>query len=516
MSALHAMISSMSGPSNFVVRAGRPRGGIDALARLVLAWARDSRTGEPLYILEIGPEHTGAQCGCECPSCGLPLTAVNAAKTEFKRRPHFRHPEGAERNECLVLAARAAALKQLQEDGWLDLPRQRRSGRVAGLSGEFHEAWVEAPAERLHISQVDFQDRTAAILTFDDGRQLRVELTGGWGSGADPGGAGGSPVPTAPTVPTIWLDVDDAGLAAMDPAELRKRLTLIPDALCWWAHWDDANLQASADAAARERALFYFDELPDGLELPADMEPALKRETVLHHEVKRLLEESRRLQVPGLLVEFELPSDEGLRRDTWASQACELELAELALERRFGRIVPDVTCQAWPAGGNPALSEPLFIEVTVTNVIGPERIARIRQAGQPTLEIDLSLAGGRVTRDGLRRLVIDELATKRWLFHPWRRSGLKWRPKSGRQRCVGSGRWLSRWTKSPGYIWRPWPTWSTPRLPRPRTNKDHRRRKRPRVRQGHELPRPQPTSASTASRKRPTRASSATTASWPA
>ena len=62
----------------------------------------------------------------------------------------------------------------------------------------------------------------------------------------------------------------------------------------------DAELLASATAMARERARFYFDELPDRLGLLGDMEPALKRETLLHHGVKRLLEESRRLQVPGL------------------------------------------------------------------------------------------------------------------------------------------------------------------------------------------------------------------------
>jgi len=67
-----------------------------ALSDLVIAWARDIETGEPRYILELGADRRGAKCHCACVSCGLPLIAVNAAKEAFVRRPHFRHPEGAE------------------------------------------------------------------------------------------------------------------------------------------------------------------------------------------------------------------------------------------------------------------------------------------------------------------------------------------------------------------------------------------------------------------------------------
>ena len=48
---------------------------------LVMAWAKDSKSGELRYILELGPHQRGARSGCECISCNLPLTAVNAAKS---------------------------------------------------------------------------------------------------------------------------------------------------------------------------------------------------------------------------------------------------------------------------------------------------------------------------------------------------------------------------------------------------------------------------------------------------
>ena len=403
----------MSGLGNLVVQMDGASRARKALAELVQAWARDITTGEPRHILELGAERRGARSGCECPSCGLPLTAVNVAKAEFVKRPHFRHPEGAQRDECLVLAARAAALRQFQEEGWLELPRRQMSARATGLSGHIHEAWVELPPERVRITEVDFRDRAVAVLTLDDGRQLRVELTGTLAGGSDLVlDAGGHPVPT------ILLDVEDPRLAGMAPDDLRRRLRLLPSGICWRAHWDDVELARQAATAARGRALFYFDEVPDGVDLPATLDPALRRQTLLHHEVMKLLAQSQRLQVPGWVADADATWPDGhVRYRRVEAEPQELALDMVELEERFDHIVPDVTCKAWPVNGGTVMW-PLFIEVTVTNQVTAERLERIRDAGRPTLEVDLSLAGGRVDREGLRRLVVEELAVKRWLFHP--------------------------------------------------------------------------------------------------
>jgi hypothetical protein len=113
--------------------------------------ARDIETGEPRYIGEIDADHRGGKCGCECPSCRLALIAVNAAKYKVIKRPHFRHPEGAQRDECAILAARAVAMRLLAEEGVIDLPRRRMSASAEGLSGAIHEAWVEAPAQKVRV-----------------------------------------------------------------------------------------------------------------------------------------------------------------------------------------------------------------------------------------------------------------------------------------------------------------------------------------------------------------------------
>lgn len=284
-----------------VIELRKERSPHHALADLVMAWAHDELTKEPRYILELGVERRGAKCACICVGCGEPLVAVNAAKTEFIKRPHFRHQEGVEHGDCVVLAARAAALRQLQETGWIDLPRRRVSRNVAGLSGEFYNAWVELPPERLRIAGVHYNDRATALFTFEDGRTLQVELTG---SPGDFEGIGLDSINAA-----VLISVDDPAIAAMDPAEVRKRLTLLPDALCWRSHWEDAELMRRAEEDAREKAKLFLDEVPAGLVLPEGMGDSLKRESILHFVAKNILADEGRVLVPEFLLEVDVATD---------------------------------------------------------------------------------------------------------------------------------------------------------------------------------------------------------------
>ena len=153
----------------------------------VMAWARDIKTGEPVYILELDVTRTGSNCDCECPSCNLPLTAVNAAKSEYIKRPHFRHPDGAEKSDCMYLSARLAALQLLRDQGFILLPKRQQSGNSVGLSGTQYEAWVDHPAKRVAIRNFDFSDKASAVLTLDDGRRLRFTLFGDGASTTDSG-----------------------------------------------------------------------------------------------------------------------------------------------------------------------------------------------------------------------------------------------------------------------------------------------------------------------------------------
>lgn len=374
---------------------------------LVLAWARDRDTGEPRYVGELKKEKTGLKCGCECYSCGLALEAVNAGKTEFKIRPHFRHPDGAPKRDCMVLSARAAALQMLLEEGELFLPRRHQSKIVEGLSGEYYEAWVDAPREAIRIADYKIEDRVNALLTLDDGRLLKVCLVGSVEASDEEG-------EYLEITPMIRLIVDDPSIAAMSPEELRNRITLIVDDGRWCAHWSDKDLAAQALARAEQIA----EEALDWLNLPENISNELKRETLLHLKAKEILEQENQIHLPLLAVNSrrELPTGQIIEKKRSRAEQL-VQLAKVRLEQHLGEIKPDILASTiaidnWSA-------DTLSIEITVTNTIDEERLEKIRQKGIPALEIDVSRMGGKVTLEEFKNLIVHEVAAKRWLYHPW-------------------------------------------------------------------------------------------------
>ena len=397
----------MNRTSEWIVNKGSLQAARDIRSTPVMAWARDIATGVPVYVLELDKSRTGKKCGCECPSCALGLTAVNAAKSRYSKRPHFRHPNGAAKAECMYLSARLAALQLLQEHGFLLLPRRKMSASYTGLSGLEHHAWVEHPAERVRISNFDFRDKVAAVLTLKDGRQLRVQLMG---TGS---------VPTAVdfngcSLPTIMLEVDDLAIASMSPEELRSRTTLVPDNLCWLSHWNDPVLQDQALKEAQRCADDFMDMEPTDPSILEGVDPKFRHETVLHFEVKKILAESNEIMVPALNASVCKVAFNGKRVERQWDRPIELiPLLNVHLEKRFGRVIPDVMANVSIEHGNI-----LMIEVTVTNQIDDERLVRIQEANIPTLEINLSLSGGRISRADLKKWVVHGLEVKKWLHHP--------------------------------------------------------------------------------------------------
>lgn len=410
-----------------------------------LKWANDKRTGEPRYIHD--SEVIVGTAECQCPACNLALTPVLAGQPR-RRNPtaHFRHPKGAQKDECTVVAARLAVIRQLQDDGFIDLPKRRMSVTATGFSGEGYEGWVELPEQRAFIASSSLQDHATAILTLEDGRELLVDLSGR----SDVHGQSGQAV--------ITLNASDPAIAAMTPEEIRARLRLTPE-IYWHAHWDDQNLKRAASQRARQLALDALDEwseadefvfkqhLPDGIDISATQK--LRRETLLHWEVKAILARTSKILTPSLEVEvtryapdeFRGDWDDNTLRAVWVTAEADLALKSAQLETRLGDIIPDVICnlreplpfihggiEVWLDGAFEELVESpfstirwpanLLIEVTVTHGIDQEKLLRIQEINLPTIEIDIGSLGGRVTREGLRNLVIHETIGKRWIHHP--------------------------------------------------------------------------------------------------
>ena len=418
--------------------------GADASA-VPLKWAHDAKTGQPRYIHD--SDVVSRTAACICPACDLPLTPVMAGQP-LRVRPtaHFRHPDGAHKDDCSLVAARVAATRHLLELGVLVLPRRRMSRTALGFLGHGYEVWVERPTEHISIVSATMHDHATALLTLDDGRQLLVDLTGVREPGAD--GLGHA---------VVTLSLSDPSLAMMDPEEIRARLRILPD-MHWCSHWNDASLAVEGDAVAAKAAKDALDswDAADEAEflarLPKDVEPSLipglRRETVLHREVKAILESASSIATPGLEVVVERdPPDEfagewetASIRKMWMTGSRQLDFGDVRLEKKVASIVPDVIADLNPGkvqglGGTMTWVDgdfdedeedtypftwpaAILVEVTVTHGIDDEKLRRIRDLDMPTLEIDLGALGGTVTRENLRDLVVNQLVGKRWVHHP--------------------------------------------------------------------------------------------------
>lgn len=410
-----------------------------------LKWAHDAKTGQPRYIHD--SDVVSRTAACICPACDLPLTPVMAGQP-LRVRPtaHFRHPDGAHKDDCSLVAAREAATRHLLELGVLVLPRRRMSRTALGFLGHGYEVWVERPTEHISIVSATMHDHATALLTLDDGRQLLVDLTGVREPGSD--GLGHA---------VVTLSLSDPSLAMMDPEEIRARLRILPD-MHWCCHWNDASLADEGDAVAAKAAKDALDgwdsadEAEFLAQLPKDVEPSLvpglRRETVLHREVKAILESASSIETPGLEVVVERdPPDEfagewetASIRKMWMTGPRQLNFGDVRLEKKVASIVPDVIADLNPGkvqglGGTMTWVDgdfdedeedtypftwpaAILVEVTVTHGIDDEKLRRIRDLDMPTLEIDLGALGGTVTRENLRDLVVNQLVGKRWVHHP--------------------------------------------------------------------------------------------------
>ena len=318
-------------------------------ATVPLKWGHDSRTGEPRYIHDSEITEGGAKC--QCPACNFSLTPVLAGQP-LRRNPtaHFRHPKGAQKDDCTLVAARLAAIRHLKEQGFIDLPRRRMSASATGFSGQGYEGWAETGEERISIVSAVLHDHATALLTLPDGRELIVDLTGQRDAGSDGHGRA-----------IVTLSLSDPAIAMMSPEEIRARLRLLPD-IRWCAHWNDQALHAAASAQARQTAHDAMDAWGEADEalfhrgLPLNLDPSVaqqwRRETLLHSEVKAILEQASQITTPGLDVEvtryapdeFGGEWEDNTLRAQWGASSETLPLENTQLEQRQGSIVPDVIC----------------------------------------------------------------------------------------------------------------------------------------------------------------------------
>lgn len=365
-----------------------------------MAWAHHVETSAAVHISMFTREETGKQCGCECLGCKAPLEAVNAGRDPSHydlprtQRPFFRHARGQQRDECLVAAARLAALRLLAEQDVLELPAPRRDGHTAGLSGSLYIATARGAPFLATVARREWIDSQTARIVLDDGRVVLLMLTAHIVPGSDIDGL-------------IVISVNDPEVAAWSPDEILAAAKLDDAWSCWAKHWDDDALQAEAGSLARAAALEACDLVADGAEFPYGLSKLQQSESVLHWAVKELLAELRQIGVEGFSEKVTVTTHMGAELVDYATVPdVKLFLSEVKIEHRLGELVPDITCRAHdPTGEVPDLE--LLIEVAVTNPVSRVKLQRILDRGVACIELDVRQLGlhGPVTRTALRELL---------------------------------------------------------------------------------------------------------------
>lgn len=125
-------------------------------------------------------------------------------------------------------------------------------------------------------------------------------------------------------------------------------------------------------------------------------------ETALHIMAKDILENEKRIKLPKVEIQI------GMNRSA-ISEDRFIEFDEVTLEKRLESIVPDILIRK--------ADKYLIIEIYVTNKVGDEKQKAIENKGVSAIEINLSKLNKSITKVDLRRVLIDEVDCKYWIFN---------------------------------------------------------------------------------------------------
>jgi hypothetical protein len=269
---------------------------------------------------------------------------------------------------------------------------------LTGASGATYIGTAENPAETVFVRDVRFTDEALAVLVLEGGREIQVLAKGTFRS---------RPEGDTPGLAMVELDCNAADIASMSTAEIRSRLFLRRDGLTWRCAPSDKALGDVALSDAQQQAAEWLDAVADGdRALPKEWQ----RESALHRAVKEIIAEYKKMSLPeqSVVVTRRQSGIEKTRK--WHEEPKQVAFDSVSLEVRLGRVVPDVVARVG--------EHELLIEVTVTHSISEVKEDIFHSLGLPVLEIDLSRSCGRVDRNELRRIVLDGVELKRWVYHP--------------------------------------------------------------------------------------------------
>lgn len=131
-------------------------------------------------------------------------------------------------------------------------------------------------------------------------------------------------------------------------------------------------------------------------------------ESALHRLAKEILEKERKIRLPAVGV---------TGHPEWRLGATSFAYQRVYVEKRLRGLRPDLLVEG---GGRP-----LLVEVAVTHRSGWDKVRQLHRQNLAAVEVDLGRwvrereAGGLpVTREAVRRVLVEGVACKSWLFHP--------------------------------------------------------------------------------------------------
>ena len=401
----------------------------------LMKWAvRADESHRAVHVGMLTPKENGLACRCLCYACGDRLRAINVDKPEshFKKRGtqqlHFKHESGADRR-CLSAVSRMIALQLFVEQDEIYLPPRRRPARRELPTGYIVDDEAETPGDTVQVSERQWIDDQSAVLVLTDGRELVVTVRTTHTLGSE-----------GPSRSVLsFAGLDNPEVAGWTREKILEHLRL-PNWARWDRHWNDEALDSEAEEKLGNQEDLYLSDIPR--EWLNGLEGKMASETILHWVIKRAIQSSRRLKVPGVRKRVTQPMPDGtIAEDIAECPAHTLELQGVLFERRLGNIVPDVICWARKAGS----SEPpyqLLVEAAVTHYVNDEKRERIVQSGLACIEIraDLFMQAGSIPVKEIERVVCSDEAVKDWIVHPHLVSAIE----KARNRLAEQARFIQR------------------------------------------------------------------------
>lgn len=148
-------------------------------------------------------------------------------------------------------------------------------------------------------------------------------------------------------------------------------------------------------------------------------------ESYLHEMAKKIVKESTYINLPAIEIEAECDQNRNLDdgeqcQPLILKQKRKLLFSDAKTEVHYDGFIPDVCI----CSGNSVL----LVEIVVTHYIDIEKHDRIKQAGLPTIEIDISRFLKNIenlSEDELRKELIDSVEHKHWIYNSLRKKGIE-------------------------------------------------------------------------------------------